>query len=794
MNTGAQAAEIVEKRKKARQFHHRWLSFKTLLDTFMHTARNPCLLAASTFFLSFSQCFQVPSPFAAAWVVTLGACGYSLIWPAVGCAAGLAMRAIWGIPLDIWQYVGCGLLLATSPLWIKRGDITLLFVTVLALLPRLIAASFSNIPGDLLLNGAGVLLGAVAAPAFRQGLGVLTSSRHTLSLDDKLCCLMFFMVLLTGTGYVEIFTVNIGQALAVTTVLCLAHAAGSATAVCGGLVSGTALAFSGQSPLSMVQLALGGLLAGLVIGRGKRWEVCALFLLADLLAIFLEKTAQPALGILTAIAGALLFLRMGEGLVFRVKALLIAAQPVRSGMENAFAAEQMRRWETAMDRMAQALPLSVKEEEPPLAERLAELLCKNCAEKHACWNERFAQTKAMMQMVLEQADLGEEALSQALTSLRGCGCIRLHVFKEAVDQAHKERHDQKAQEARARYEREMIRTHLTAMAQAVRRMAEATSGETVGDAKAVYDVSRVIRDIGFPGKLLFARQVEGHLQVAIEGESLSLTKWQPDKLLAALKEKAQLTMREAAVERGRLLIEEVPPFSLRIGSATLSAGQTEGGEHPVSGDAVLHERFPGGLFLLALSDGMGHGEQAHLESQKTLELLALCMAAGYSREQAITAVNGMMLSATGGDQFATVDLCVVDLWTGEVQIEKLGACTSYLKRRDHVKPIAGAALPLGILEQVRPIHQRIRLYDGDMLVLLSDGIQDAYPDSSALERAIDRNGYQDPQRMADALLRSALLSAGGAPKDDMTVLVVAVLGAKADQDREDAVQSMAEAV
>jgi Holliday junction resolvasome RuvABC endonuclease subunit len=48
--------------------------------------------------------------------------------------------------------------------------------------------------------------------------------------------------------------------------------------------------------------------------------------------------------------------------------------------------------------------------------------------------------------------------------------------------------------------------------------------------------------------------------------------------------------------------------------------------------------------------------------------------------------------------------------------------------------------------------------------------------------------------MADALLRSALLSAGGAPKDDMTVLVVAVLGAKADQDREDAVQSMADAV
>jgi len=601
------------------------------------------------------------------------------------------------------------------------------------------------------------------------------------------------MVMLTGTGYLEVFNVNIGQALAVTVVLCLAFVAGSAASVCAGLIAGASLAFGGQSAMVMAQLSLAGLLAGILLGRGKRLEVCGLFVLADLLAVFLIREVTTVLSTGAIVAGCLLFLSLGEGLLFRLKALLVSAQPVRSGMENAFASEQMRRWECAMDKMAQSLPMAVPQEEMPEAEQLAAIFCKSCGEKKACWDEKFVQTKAMLQAVLQQAELGDEALEKAVAGLRGCGCIRLHGLKEATARILKEKHQKKAQEARSRYEREMIRTHLTAMAQAVRRMAETVTGETVGDAKAAFDIARVIREIGFPGKLIYARQVDGHLQIGIEGDGLTLVRWQPEKLIRAIKEKLQLSMREISVDRGKLLLEEVPPYELIVGSATVSM-QQDGGEQTVSGDATIQENYPGGMCLLGLADGMGHGEQARRESQKTLELLSLCMAAGYTRDQAITAVNGMMLSATGGDRFATVDICIVDLWSGETQMEKLGACTSYLLRGEHVKAIAGAALPLGILEQVAPIHQRMRLRDGDTLILVSDGVQDAYSDASALERAISRNVYKDPQRMADALLRSALLAAGGVPKDDMTVLVTAVLCSKTVDGVPETVQSIADAV
>ena len=793
MNDGMQAAEYAEKRKRQNVLAIGLSKGKLMWEAWLHTAGKPSLIIAVTFFLSFSQCFRIQSPFTVAWIIALGTMKYSMLWPSIGCFFALAMRMIWNIPLDIWQYAGCGLLLITCRIWKDWGEISLSILAILALLPRFFAILAMHVPGELLLSGAGLFMGAVAAPAFRQCVRVLTSGRHTLSVDDKLCCLLLFMVMLTGTGFLEIFYINLGQILAVALVMSLSYIGGSAAAVCGGLLAGASLSFGGQDAMIMAQLSLGGLLSGLAFGRGRRLEVCGLFILADLLAVLLIREATPSLAAWPVTAGAVLFLALGEGLLFRVRALLAAAQPVRSGMENAFASEQMRRWENAMDKMAQSLPVMPITDEISDTEQLAEVFCKNCSEKQNCWGENFIQSKNMLKTALEQGQLGSEELDRAVAQFRGCGCIRLHMLKESVEHVHRDKQTQKAMEARARYERDMIRTHLTAMAQAVKRMAETVTGETISDAKAVYDISKVIREINFPGKLLYARQVDGHLQVGIEGEGLSLVKWQPDKLIRALKEKVQIHVREVSCERNKLLLEEVPTLDIIVGTATVSM-QQNGSDQPVSGDATIRENFPGSVCLIGLSDGMGHGEHARRESQKTLELLSLCMAAGYTREQAITAVNGMMLSATGGDRFATVDICLVDLWSGEAQMEKLGACTSYLLRGDHVKAIAGAALPLGILEQVMPIHQRMRLHDGDILVMVSDGIQDAYPDATALERAISRNVFQNPQRMADALLRSALLAAGGVPKDDMTVLVVSVTNTKAADSSQETVQTMADAV
>lgn len=119
-----------------------------------------------------------------------------------------------------------------------------------------------------------------------------------------------------------------------------------------------------------------------------------------------------------------------------------------------------------------------------------------------------------------------------------------------------------------------------------------------------------------------------------------------------------------------------------------------------------------------------------------------------------------MLSAQEDERFSTVDLADVDLWTGNVYSEKLGACASWVVRGSHMKKVEGASLPLGILEEAAATSTQYRLHSGDILVMVSDGVADAFETDEQFTQALTESLYIQPQRMADALLRNALLAGG----------------------------------
>ena len=130
-----------------------------------------------------------------------------------------------------------------------------------------------------------------------------------------------------------------------------------------------------------------------------------------------------------------------------------------------------------------------------------------------------------------------------------------------------------------------------------------------------------------------------------------------------------------------------------------------------------------------------------------------------------------MLSIQEEERFSTVDLADVDLWTGNVYAEKLGACASWVVRGSHMKKVEGASLPLGIVEEAAATSTQYRLHSGDILIMVSDGVADAFETDEQFTQALSDSLYIQPQRMADALLRNALLAGGGTPRDDMLSLI-----------------------
>ena len=141
---------------------------------------------------------------------------------------------------------------------------------------------------------------------------------------------------------------------------------------------------------------------------------------------------------------------------------------------------------------------------------------------------------------------------------------------------------------------------------------------------------------------------------------------------------------------------------------------------------------------------------------------------------------GMMLLAGQGERFTTVDLFLLDLWTGKASLDKLGAACSYLMQAEGLSLLGGDALPLGILENVESGEKLMQLHQGDTLILLSDGVEDAYENRQAMEETIrDALTLETAQDAANAILTGAQ-SGDTAPADDQTVLVLRLIRARAD--------------
>ena len=91
-----------------------------------------------------------------------------------------------------------------------------------------------------------------------------------------------------------------------------------------------------------------------------------------------------------------------------------------------------------------------------------------------------------------------------------------------------------------------------------------------------------------------------------------------------------------------------------------------------------------------------------------------------------------------------------------------------------VRIIENNSLPLGILEEITPDITTLNLEDGDCLIMLSDGISDAFFSSSDTVDFLNRENSRNPQTLANKLLYYAVDKYDGKAKDDMTAIVIRV--------------------
>lgn len=220
------------------------------------------------------------------------------------------------------------------------------------------------------------------------------------------------------------------------------------------------------------------------------------------------------------------------------------------------------------------------------------------------------------------------------------------------------------------------------------------------------------------------------------------------------------------------ILEEEPRFLALTG---FSKAVKE--DEDVSGDNYAVLESDKGRVTVMLSDGTGSGEKAGRDSERVLDLMEKMLEAGYGVDAAINMVNAALFTAGKDVNHPTLDICDIDLYEGSCQLRKVGGAVTFLKRAQEVEQMPGGSLPLGIFGQVEPEPVCLQLQDGDYLIMVSDGVVDAFGGEdyeSALAGLIAGIQDRNPGEIAERLLRMAICAGAGKIQDDMTVGVVGI--------------------
>jgi len=192
-----------------------------------------------------------------------------------------------------------------------------------------------------------------------------------------------------------------------------------------------------------------------------------------------------------------------------------------------------------------------------------------------------------------------------------------------------------------------------------------------------------------------------------------------------------------------------------------------------------------GGVLLCIADVSGKGVPAALLSsmlQASLRTQApLLQPVGAMIEN----VNGMLCQGVGNGQFATMFLARIDEAAMKLQYVNAGHNPPVLVRADGSRVLLEAGGPMvGSFEGVAFEQAEVALAPGDRLVMYTDGVSEAmnasmemYGDDRVGDLAASLPRDESPQQTIDSILGALRgFLAGEEPQDDMTLMVVKVLG------------------
>ena len=252
-------------------------------------------------------------------------------------------------------------------------------------------------------------------------------------------------------------------------------------------------------------------------------------------------------------------------------------------------------------------------------------------------------------------------------------------------------------------------------------------------------------------------------------EILEMAKIETIEKIATQVLKEKIVLNEETTIGKKLSFLSDDRYLMAIGTGEATKSKSE-----LSGDSMLNIRLKDGKYLVAISDGMGTGTKARQSSIQSLRMLENLLLSGFDKTISLDLINTSLMNQNS-EIFATLDIAIIDLYEGNIEFIKSGACPTYIKNNKKVQIVKSNSLPTGMVDsnQIQTFDKDI--VSDDIMLMCSDGILDAnieYKNKELwIKYMLEDIETTNTKKIADLVLNEAIDNNFGTIKDDMSIIV-----------------------
>ncbi len=630
---------------------------------------------------------------------------------------------------------------------------------------------------DIIIWVAQIILAGASSLFFIKTVNFISSANTDSA--GSISFSIAYIIAIMGLCSVNIYNISIGRISAFLGILISATVGGVAVSAIIGVLSGFAIGFSGNDISSyMTVCSIGGILSGLFANFGKIGSSFTLAVACGFMGAYTGKLQEYLIEVAVA---TLVFIIIPKSWLKMLVSInkkddskdfqLLAEEKLLK------AAQGLTEVTDITNELAERLDGLQKIDINSIYDKTALNICQNCPYCLRCWQKNFDDTVDSISFALHEAKKKNIVTENDFPD-KFVYCIKKKEMSEFITKEYLKYSAISKNKIKAERTRNIVNKQINSIANILTDISMSINDISFADEMKRASIEEMLTENNFePLHVSCCTNKNGKLKVIVYIPFYKEGSMTPQLICTELSLLLMRNFTYPTVENNKnhcvLTFCEETTYTCKYGVYQKSLK-----DNVACGDSYTIFTQEHTKLNIVLSDGMGTGSNAAVDSKLTISLIKKLINSGISYPNITNIVNSQLMVKSGNESTSTIDGVQVDLYTGEMSLYKAGAAPTIIYRRGKIIMLDASSLPVGILDTATINEQKYILEENDILILMSDGV--IIEDNEWITTVIENNINESLETMSENIGKTAMLRRNDGREDDVTVICCKIC--KADRD------------